>query len=90
MTLVQLISIIAAVVFLVAAFIIRFCKQKTIGNWVELLAYVSLVVFSSRYAGYIVNIGHLEQGQWTLLLAFVFSVSLLIYKLLFLTFLQKR
>lgn len=89
-SIISIILIAVAIFFLVAAFVLRIIKLKTIGNWLELLAIASFIAFASQYAYLFGKIPSLSQHEVALLLLYVFSILLGVYKLIFLTLLQKR
>ena len=73
--------IVAVVITEILAIIYRAQKRKALGNWLELLAIVIFIVFTSIRVSMIADFGTVNSGTSIVLL--VFSVSLFIAKIIF-------
>jgi hypothetical protein len=73
--------IVAVVITEILAIIYRAQKRKVLGNWLELLAIVIFIVFTSIRVSMITDFGTVNSGTSIVLL--VFSVSLFIAKIIF-------
>jgi len=73
--------IVAVVITEILAIIYRAQKRKALGNWLELLAIVIFIVFTSIRVSMIADFGTVNSGTSIVLL--VFSVSLFIAKIMF-------
>ncbi len=73
--------IVAVVITEILAVVYHVKKRKALGHWLELLAIVIFIVFTSIRVSMIVDFGTVNSGTSIVLL--VFSVSLFIAKIIF-------
>lgn len=73
--------IVAVVLTEILALVYRAKKRKVLGSWLELLAIVIFIVFTSIRVSMIVDFGTVASGTSIVLL--VFSVTLLVAKIIF-------
>lgn len=84
------ILIAVAIGLVIASFILRVCKQKTVGNILELTGIACFVAFASQYAHWFFDMASIDDRGIAELLLFIFSVVVGVYRLVFFVFLPKR
>ena len=87
---VQYVLIIVAICLVVLSLILRLCKQKTIGNWIELAGIGAFVAFASQYAYWLGRLPEIDARGIAELLLFFFSILLGVYRFLFFFIFPKR
>ena len=82
--------LIAAIIFIIAAFVVRFLKFKTIGTFLELGGIAFFIAYSSQYLYLLGDLAHIDMVGIAKLLLFVFALLLGVYRAIFFFLLTKR
>jgi len=80
---IALIGIILAIGFLVAGFIVRGLKKRTLANIFEMIAVICLVIYSAKFTYLFGSIISLNISEWGMIIFFLFTVILAVYKIIY-------
>ncbi|MCF0107490.1 MAG: hypothetical protein HUJ59_00545 [Bacilli bacterium] len=87
---IQYILIAFSIAFLISSLILRLCKKKTVGKWLELAGIGFFIAFASQYSWWLGNLAHIDARGVAELLLFFFAVLMGIYRFLFFFIYPKR
>lgn len=87
---VQYVLIGLAIGLVIASLILRLCKQKTLGNAIELAGVACFIAFSSQYAYWLISLDTIDPRGVAELLLFFFSIIVGVYRFLFAFVFPKR
>jgi len=80
---IALIGIILAIGFLVAGFIVRGLKKRTLANIFEMIGVICLVIYSAKFTYLFGSIISLNISEWGMIIFFLFTVILAVYKIIY-------